>query len=123
MSAEDVAVVRGYREAFKKHDLEAELSYLAHDIEFIRPGRTVRGIEAVREEWSRPGDGGGSENLDVERETGELEDLGEGRVTTWNHQVFRWKESGEVAYERHTTIDYVIRDGKIARYEITITES
>lgn len=123
MSAEDVAVVRGYREAGKENDLEAELSYLADDIEFIRPGRTVRGIEAVREEWSRPGAGGGPENLDVERETGELEDLGDGRVTTWNHQVFRWKESGEVAYERHATIAYVIRDGKIARYEITITES
>lgn len=64
----------------------------------------------------------GSEDLDVELEKGELEDLGDGRVTTWNRQVFRWKESGELAYERHAT-EYLIREGKIARYEITITES
>jgi ketosteroid isomerase-like protein len=120
MSEEDVAVVRGYREA---NDLEAELSYFADDIEWIRPGRTLRGIEALREAWSRPGAESGPENLDVELRIGELEDLGGGRVTTWNHQVFRWKESGELAFERHATIDYVIRDGKIARYEITMTES
>jgi ketosteroid isomerase-like protein len=120
MSEEDVAVVRGYREAA---DLEGELSFFAEDVEWIRPSGTVRGIEALREAWSRPGAGTGPENLDVELERGELEDLGDGRVATWNHQVFRWKESGELAYERHATITYLIRDGKIARYEITITES
>ena len=123
MSEADVAVVRGYRETAKQNDLEAELSFFADDIEWIRPGRTLRGIEALREAWSRPGGGAGPEDLDVELEIGELEDLGDGRVTTWNHQAFRWKESGELAYERHATIDYLIRDGKIARYEITITES
>jgi ketosteroid isomerase-like protein len=120
MSEEDVAVVRGYRNAT---DLEGQLSYFAEDVEFIRPGRTLRGIEALREAWSRPGAGTGPENLDVELEKGELEDRGDGQVATWNHQVFRWKESGELAYERHATIEYLIRDGKIARYEITITDS
>lgn len=123
MSEEDVAVVHGYREAAAKQDLQAQLSFFADDVEVARPGRTLRGIEALREEWSRPGAGTGPENLDVELEKGELEDLGDGRVTTWNHQVFRWKESGELAYERHATIDYLIRDGKITRYEITISES
>ena len=122
MSEEDVAVVRGYREAAKQ-DLEAELAFFADDVECVMPGRTLRGIEALREAWSRPGAGTGPEDLDVELEKGELEDLGDGRVTTWNHQVFLWKESGELAYERHATIEYVIRDGKIARYEMTITES
>ena len=122
MSEEDVAVVRGYREAAKR-ELETELSFFADDVEWVMPGRTLRGIEALREAWSRRGAGTGPEELDVELEKGELEDHGDGRVTTWNHQVFRWKESGELAYERHATIEYLIRDGKIARYEATITES
>jgi hypothetical protein len=35
-------------------------------------------------------------------------------------EVYRWKESGELAYEHRATIDYLIRNGN---YEITITES
>ncbi len=124
MSDDDLAVVRGYREAVERGDgPEAELSFFAPDIEWVRPGGTIRGIDALREALSRPGSGAGPENLDVEWEKGELEDLGDGRVSTWNHQVYRWKESGQVAYERHSTINYLVRDGKIARYEATITES
>ena len=122
MSEEDLAVVRGYRDA-EKADLEVELSFFTDDVEWVQPRQTLRGIEALREAWSRRRPGTGPENLDVELEKGELEDLGDGQVRTWNHQVFRWKDSADLAYERHATIDYLIRDGKIARYEITITES
>jgi len=123
VSVEDVEVVSGYREASDRGDLEATLSFFAHDVEWIRPGRTIHGIDALREAWSRPGSDSGPENLDVELAKGELEDHGGGHVSTWNHQIFRWKESGELAYERRATIDYTIRDGKITRYEVTMSES
>jgi hypothetical protein len=48
MSDDDLAVVRGYREAAKRQDLEAELSFFAPHIEGIRRGRTIRGIEALQ---------------------------------------------------------------------------
>src|SRR5262249_817454 len=102
---------------------EAVLSFFSDDVEWIRPGATLHGIDALREAWSRSSAGSGPENLDVELTSGELEDLGKGRVTTWNHQVFRWKESGEVAYERPAISAYSVRDGKIARYGLSVTES
>ena len=36
------------------------------------------------------------------------------------HQVYRWKETGEVSYERERRIELTIRDGKIGRYEMRI---
>lgn len=104
-------------------DLKAVLSFYAPDIEFVRFGRTYRGIDALREVWSRPVAEEGFEHLDAEFEIGQLEDLGDGRVSTWSHVVFRWKESGELAYERRASADYLVLDGKIARCELaTITQ-
>jgi hypothetical protein len=31
--------------------------------------------------------------------------------------VRRWRESGEVAYEKRARLEYTLRDGKIVRYE------
>jgi hypothetical protein len=50
MSEEDVAVVRGYREAT---DLEGELSFFAEDVEWIRPGRRGRRTESRPILWLR----------------------------------------------------------------------
>ncbi len=50
------------------------------------------------------------------------EDLGDGRVGATNHQVYRWKESGELAYERRARIEYVVRGGKIVRYEASVLD-
>ena len=99
-------------------DLEAVLSFLAPDIEFVRFGPTLQGIEALRQEWPRLTESG-PDQLDVEFEMGEREDLGDGRISTWSHQVFRWQESGDLAYDRRASVDYLIKDGKIARWALT----
>jgi len=36
------------------------------------------------------------------------------------HEIYRWKETGEVSYERERRIELMIRDGKISRYEMRI---
>jgi hypothetical protein len=36
------------------------------------------------------------------------------------HEIYRWKETGEVSYERDRRIELMIRDGKISRYEMRI---
>jgi hypothetical protein len=36
------------------------------------------------------------------------------------HEVYRLKETGEVAYERDRVVELTIRDGKIRRYEMQI---
>jgi hypothetical protein len=65
---------------------------------------------------------GGPENLDVEFDPGELEDLGDGHVSAVNTQVYRWKETGELAFERRARIEYTIRDGRIVRYEAKLLQ-
>ena len=81
------------------------------------PQAILRGIDEIREEltWGSPPD-----KLDLEFEAGDWRDLGDGRVACDVHQVYRWKETGEVSYERDRRIEVTIRDGKISRYEMRI---
>ena len=118
----DLDVVRRFREALDK-DESAAVALLAPDVEFVHPRGVMHGIEEVREKWLRSGGGSGPTDLDMEFEEGKLEDLGNGRVGAINHQVYRWKESGELAYERYARIEYVVRDGKIARYEAKLLDA
>jgi uncharacterized protein (TIGR02246 family) len=103
-------------------DPEARAALLAPDVEWVVvSGKTLRGIDEVRNYYAGSGSGG-PENLDVEFAPGDLEDLGDGRVSAVNHQVYRWKETGELAYERRARIEYTVRDGKIVRYEAKLLE-
>jgi ketosteroid isomerase-like protein len=123
MSASDVAVVQTFRAAIFAGDEEAAVSLLAPEVEFVRLGTTMRGIEEVRSGYLRGGTlPPQSEDLDMEFDPGELEDLGDGRVGATNHQVFRRKDSGEFACEQHARVVYEIRDGKIVRYDATMLE-
>jgi hypothetical protein len=103
---------------------------LAEDVEWVVPKRagvtTLRGIDAVLEWYTGGGAGdegvpedlGGLESLDFSEERGELEDFGEGRVGSLNRLIYKWKESGEVAYVKTGRLVYTVRDGKIVRYEL-----
>ena len=100
--------------AFATGDREGVYALFADDIEFTTPHRTLHGLNEVREKlkW-----GGEPDNLVVEVETGEWQDLGDGRVVRDSRVVQRWKETGEVAATMLVHLDLRIRDGKIARYE------
>src|SRR6478672_6062268 len=121
MRAEDVEVAGQFLAALEAAaeggDREAVYPLLSPDVEWVTPKRTLRGIDEIREEltWGSP-----PENLDVEFEAGDWVELGDLRVACDVHQVYRWKETGEVSYERDRRIELTIRDGKIARYEMRI---
>jgi len=121
MRAEDVEVAGQFLAALEaaaeSGAREAVYPLLSPDVEWVTPKRTLRGIEEIREEltWGSP-----PENLDLEFEAGDWVDLGDLRVACDVHQVYRWKETGEVSYERDRRIELTIRDGKIARYEMRI---
>ena len=119
---EDVELVRRWREVLVDDDTEDAASLLAPDLEWVVvSGESLRGIDEVRKYYAGS-DSGGPENLDVEFDPGELEDLGDGHVSAVNHQIYRWKETGELAYERQARIEYTIRDGRIVRYEAKLLE-
>jgi ketosteroid isomerase-like protein len=122
VSGEDVEVVRRFRAALRDDDRETAAALLAPDVEWVvSKKRTLHGVDEVANFYLGKSSGG-PENLDVEFDPGELEDGGGGRVSAVNHQIFRWKESGELAYERRARIDYTIRDGRIVRYEATLLD-
>jgi hypothetical protein len=121
MSAEDLEFAREFLDVLaataKTGDRTALYSLLAHDVEWLTPQRDVHGLDAAREEltWVTPPD-----NLDLEFNEPELNDLGGGRVVSDVLEVYRMKETGEFAYARDRRIELMIRDGKIARYQMWI---
>ena len=121
MGAGEVEIARRFlttlEAAARTGDREAVYQFLAADVEWVIPTRTLRGIDEVRQQliWGSP-----PEHLDVEFEESEWEDLGDGRVVSAVRQVYRVKESGDFAYERHRRIELEIRDGEISRYEMRI---
>ena len=121
MSAEDLEFAREFLDVLaataKTGDRTALYSLLAHDVEWLTPQRDVHGLDAAREQltWVTP-----PENLDLEFNEPELNDLGGGRVVSDVLEVYRMKETGEFAYARDRRIELMIRDGKIARYQMWI---
>jgi len=117
-----VEIVRRWREVLVDDDTEAAAPLLAADVEWVVvSGESLHGIGEVRKYYAGSGSGG-AENLDVEFDPGELEDLGDGRVSAVNHQIYRWQETGELAYERRARVEYTIRGSRIVRYEAKLLE-
>ena len=128
MGSDAIEVVNRWRAA--NFEREAVEDVLAADVEWVVPERggvtTLRGIDAVLEWYGGGGaadegvaeDLGGPESLDVSEERGELEDFGDGRVGSLNRLIYTSKESGEVASVKTHRLVYIVRNGKIVRYEL-----
>jgi ketosteroid isomerase-like protein len=114
-------VAQAYRDVSEADDTAKMLDLLAEDAELVYPRRTLRGRDEIRAAWDAS-DPGGPENLDVELEVDPLNEVSDGRIVTANRQIYRWKDSGEVAYERKFAVEYEIRDGKISRLSYNIVE-
>jgi ketosteroid isomerase-like protein len=98
---------------------ERELLYpfLAPDVEWVMPRRELAGIDEVRREltWITA-----PENFDLEFEVTRTADLGDGRIVTDVHELYRAKGTGEVAHTRDRRIELIIRNGEVSRYEMRI---
>jgi len=121
MSAGDLELARQFldvlAEVAKTGDRDAVYALLTPDVEWLTPKRDVHGIDAARDAltWIVPPD-----HLDVEFDEPDLDDLGGGRIVTEVHETYRVKGSGDYAYARERRIDLTIRDGKVARYEMSV---
>ena len=90
------ASARRFIEAVTAHDFEAAEELLAPDVELVRPRGSLRGIAACRQVLQKAS---GDEQFAVEQAEPEFEEL-EGDVVARTHEIARWRETGEVAYER-----------------------
>jgi ketosteroid isomerase-like protein len=102
---------RQFVKAVVAHDLDAAEKLLDPDVETVTPRGTLRGIAACRQVLQKAA---GDEQFAVEQAEPELEEL-EGDVIARTHETVRWREAGEVAYERDFAVRLTLDDDRIVR--------
>jgi ketosteroid isomerase-like protein len=105
------ASARQFVEAVAAHDLEAAEALLDPDVETVTPRGTLRGIAARRQVLRKAS---GDEQFAMEQAEPEFEDI-EDDVISRTHEIARWRETGEVAYERDFRLRLTLDDERIVR--------
>lgn len=122
MGTDDLEVAARFRTALetavRTGDSEAVLELVASDVEWVTPQRTLQGVDELKT-WRLWGSA--AEAFDFEFAEGDWVDHGDGRLDCEVTQVYRVKETGELAYERVRRVELTVRDGKISRYELRFT--
>ena len=119
MSSDIAEIATGFLTALetaaKTGERDPVYPFLASDVEWVTPQRSIVGLDAIREEltWGNPPD-----KLDLDFERGDLVILGEDRVASDLRQIYTLKTTGEFAYTRLRRVELTVRDGKVSRYEM-----
>jgi len=122
VGAEDLEVAARFRAALETAvstgEHEAVLELVAPDVEWVTPQRTLNGVDELRT-WRLWGSS--AEAFDFEFAEGDWVDHGDGRLECEVKQVYRVKETGDLAYERVRRVEVTVQDGRISRYELRFT--
>jgi ketosteroid isomerase-like protein len=102
---------RQFVEAVAGHDLEAAEKLLDPDVETVTPRCSLRGIAACRQVLQKTA---GDEQFTMEQAEPDFEESG-GDVIARTHEIARWRETGEVAYERDFALRLTLDDERIVR--------
>ena len=105
------ARARQFIEAVAAHDFETAEAFLDPDVETVTPRGTLRGIAACRQVLQKAG---GDEQFATEQAEPVLEEV-EGDVIARTHEIARWRETGEVAYQRDFAVRMTLDDERIVR--------
>jgi ketosteroid isomerase-like protein len=106
-----LALARAFVEAVAARDLEAAEAFLDSDVETATPRGTLRGIAACRQVLQKAS---GDEQFAVEQVEPEFEEI-EREIVARTHEIARWRETGEVAYERDFAMRLTFDDERIVR--------
>jgi len=98
-------------EAVTANDLEAAEKLLDPDVETVTPRGSLSGIAACRQVLQKAS---GGEQFTMEHAEPEFEES-EGDVIARTHEIARWRETGEVAYERDFALRLTLDDERIVR--------
>ena len=105
------ARAREFVEAVTAHDFEAAEAFLDPGVETVTPRGTLRGIASCRQVLQKAG---GDEQFMMEQAEPEFEDV-EGDVLARTRETARWRETGEVAYQRDFALRLTFDNEKIVR--------
>ena len=106
-----LALARQFIEAVAAHDFAAAQELLDPEVETVTPRGTLRGISACRQVLQKAG---GDEQFVLEQVEPVFEDA-EGDIIARTHETARWRETGEVAYERDFAVRLTLDDERIVR--------
>ena len=102
---------RQFMEAVVAHDFAAVEAFLDPAVETVTPRGAVRGIAACREVLQKAG---GDEQLTTEQAGAEFEEV-DGDVVARTREIVRWRETGEVAYERDFAVRLTLDGDRVIR--------
>ena len=105
------APARQFVEAVTAHDFEAAEEFLDPGVEIVTPRGTLSGIAACRQVLQKAG---GDEQFTMEQAEPQFEDV-EGDVLARTREIARWRETGEVAYERDFALRLTLDNESIVR--------
>jgi hypothetical protein len=105
---------RQFVEAVTAHDFEAAEEFLDPGVETVTPRVTLRGIAACRQVLQKAS---GDEQFTIEQAEPRFEDV-EGDVLARTREIARWRETGEVAYERDFGLRLTLNNERIVRIVI-----
>lgn len=105
------ARARRFVEAVTAHDFETAQELLDPDVETVTPRGTLRGIAACRQVLQKAS---GDEQFAIEQAEPQFEES-DGDVIARTHEIARWRETGEVAYERDFAVRLTLDDERIVR--------
>ena len=98
-------------EAVVAHDLDDAEKFLDPDVETVTPRDSLRGIAACRQVLQKAG---GDGQFAMEQAEPELEEI-DGDVIARTREIARWRETGEVAYEREFAVRLTLDDERVVR--------
>jgi ketosteroid isomerase-like protein len=103
---------RAFVEAVTAHDLDAAEELLDPDVETVTPRGSLHGVLAAREVLHKAI---GDDRFTKEQSAPEVEAVEGGDVIARTREVARWRESGEVAFERDFAVRLTLDGGRIVR--------
>ena len=106
-----LARARQFVEAIVAHDFDAAEELLDPDVETVTPRGALRGVAACRQVLQKAS---GDEQFTMQQTEPEFEDI-EGDVVARTRELARWRETGEVAYERDFALRLTLDGEKIVR--------
>jgi ketosteroid isomerase-like protein len=106
-----IASARRFLDAVVAHDFEAAAELLDPDVETVTPRGTLRGIRACQQVLQKAS---GDEQFELEQAEPEFEEV-DGDVIARTHEIARWRETGEVAYERDFAVRLTFEDDRVVR--------
>lgn len=106
-----LARARQFLQAIAAHDFDAAEAFLDPEVETVTPRTTFHGIAECRSVLQKAS---GDDQFTMEQSEPQVGEI-EGDVLARTPEVARWRETGEIAYEREVAVRLTFDDERIVK--------